>query len=258
MKTVIIIPARYASTRLPGKPLHPILGTAMIERVVNIAHAVEGVDEVIVATDDERIVEFVASFGGTAVMTSPECKTGTDRVWEAIKARDNIDIVVNLQGDAVLTPPHVIESLVHEMQSNEDVVLATPATLMNDEAIKILTEAKRGGEASGTTVVFDKNMNAMYFSKQTIPFTRETKDGRVMYRHIGLYAYRYETLKTLHELPQGTFEKLESLEQLRALENGIPIKVVIVDYQGRTHWGVDSPEDVTRVESLIEQEGELL
>ncbi|MBX9878298.1 MAG: 3-deoxy-manno-octulosonate cytidylyltransferase [Candidatus Obscuribacterales bacterium] len=259
MKTVIVIPARYGSTRFPGKPLKLIKGKSLLERTCAIAKAVKNVEGVFVATDDERIAEHAEQIGATPVMTG-ECENGTERVWQAIQ---NIgykpDAVINLQGDAVLTPPWIIQAIVDAMDSDPAVQLATPATQLTWEQYEKLAASKSNGVAGGTTVTFDKNNNALYFSKALIPFLRDKKqDMPPVFRHIGLYGYRYECLKNYLQLQPTPLEQSEKLEQLRALENGIPIKVVLVDYKGRSHWAIDSPDDVTIAESIIEKEGELV
>lgn len=257
---VIIIPARMASTRFPNKPLALIKGKTMIERVWRIAKAVPQASEVIIATDDENLKKFAESFGATVVMTSPECLTGTDRVAEASRIlSQNHTIFFSFQGDAVLTPPSVIESVLQAMLLSPTIQMATPAVHLTGRALSDFVASKRGGSSSGTTVTFDKKGRALYFSKALIPYNREElHPDRMVYRHIGLYAYRIETLQALSNLPEGVFEKSEKLEQLRALENGIPIQVIQVDYKGRTHGSVDRPEDISFVEKVIEKEGELV
>ncbi len=257
---VIIIPARMASTRFPNKPLALIHGKTMIERVWRIAKAVPQADEVIIATDDAHLREFAEALGAKVMMTSTDCLTGTDRVAEVSKKLGpKHDIYFNLQGDAVLTPPWVIEQVLEAMLVDPSVQIATPIVKLTNVALSDFIQSKKEGSSSGTTVAFDKNNNALYFSKALIPFHRNEKDPhRPVFRHIGLYAYRTSALHLLNELPEGIFEKSEKLEQLRALENGIPIRVVQVDYRGRTHGSVDRPEDIAFVESIIDQEGELL
>lgn len=257
---VIVIPARMASSRFPNKPLAEIKGRTMIERVWRIAKAVPQASEVIIATDDESLKKFAEGFGAQVMMTSPECLTGTDRVAEASRALGKKhSIFFSFQGDAVLTPPWVIESVLQAMLSDPAIAMATPAVQLTGKALADFVESKRGGSSSGTTVAFDKRGRALYFSKALIPYHRdEGHPDRVIYRHIGLYAYRAETLQQLSELPEGDFEKSEKLEQLRALENGIAIQVVPVDYRDRTHGSVDRPEDVSFVENIIEKEGELV
>lgn len=255
---VIVIPARMASTRFPNKPTVLIKGKSMIERVWNIAKAVPQASEVIIATDDEQLKKFAEGFGAKVMMTSPDCLTGTDRVAETSRLLGKKHtIFFSFQGDAVLTPPWVIEAVLQAMLADKTIQMATPAVRLEGAALSDFVASKQGGSSSGTTVTFDKQGKALYFSKALIPYSRSEKD-RLVYRHIGLYAYRNETLQRLSTLPEGVFEKSEKLEQLRALENGIPIHVVQVDYRGRTHGSVDKPEDVIFVEKVIEKEGELL
>lgn len=257
---VIVIPARMASTRFPNKPLVMIHGKTMIERVWRIGKAVPHASEVVIATDDDRLRSFAEGFGAKVLMTSPTCLTGTDRVAEASRLLGSKhSIFFSLQGDAVLTPPWVIEHTLNEMLADPMIQIGTPAVRLVGKALAEFIESKQGGSSSGTTVTFDKKGNALYFSKAVIPYNRDENNlDRLIYRHIGLYAYRAETLERLSLLPEGVFEKSEKLEQLRALENGIPIRIVQVDYKGRTHGSVDRPEDVSFVESVIDREGELL
>ena len=260
MKTAIVIPARYGSTRYPGKPLADIFGKSMIRRIWDIASAVEGVDQVIVATDDDRIIEHVEGFGGTAVMTDETCENGTVRVCQAIERLegDKPDIIINLQGDAVLTPPWVIQPLV-DMFKDETVQYGTIATRLTEEVYEKLKAAKAAGEVSGTTVVQDKNGDALYFSKSLIPYVRKVVgDEFPVMRHIGMYGYRYDALKKYIELPETDIENVEGLEQLRVLWHGHKMRVAEVDYRGRTHWAVDSPEDAWRAKEIIAEEGELV
>jgi 3-deoxy-manno-octulosonate cytidylyltransferase (CMP-KDO synthetase) len=261
MDTIIVIPARYGSSRFPGKPLAPIMGRSLLERVWRIGKAVEGVSRVVVATDDARIVEHVRSFGGEAVMTSESCTNGSERAYEAVQnLGSKADVIVNLQGDAVLMPPWVIGALVQAMRDDLSVQIATPAVRLTTEQYKSMSAMKGAGIVSGTTVTFAKNGNALYFSKGIIPFMRTTPaNGEPpIFQHIGVYAYRADALKKYIALPQGMFEEVEQLEQLRAIENGMPIRVVQVSLQGRTMWSVDNPQDVARVEEIIRAEGELV
>jgi len=263
MKTVIVIPARKASTRFPNKPMAPILGVPLLERVWRIAKAVKNVDGVWIATDDSGIENLAKSFGANVVMTRPDCENGTERVYDAVQKLDCLpEIVLNLQGDAVLTPPFVLQAVLDEMQSNPEIQLATPATQMSWAQYDEFMISRASGKAGGTLVVFDLKKNALYFSKGAIPFIRDR--GNILesvppiHRHIGLYCYRYPTLKKYLSLSQTPLEKVEKLEQLRALEHGIPIRIVPVDYQGRTHGSVDNPEDIQKVEQIILKEGELV
>lgn len=254
---VIIIPARYQSTRLPGKPLAAIAGRSMIERVWRIARSVSGVSGVYVATDNDAIAKAVTAFGGQAVMTSAECRNGTERAIQAVERLGlSPDTVINLQGDAPITPPWVVQALVDGMAADAQAAMCTPAVRLTGPALARFLEEKKVTPTSGTTVVTDKRGYALYFSKAVIPYPRGGEPEAL--RHIGLYAYRFATLKQLAALPMGRLEAAEKLEQLRALENGIGVKVVEVDYRGRSHASVDSPEDVARVERIIKEEGELV
>jgi len=258
-QSTIIIPSRMASTRFPNKPLAQIAGMTMIERVWRIGKAAGCGSSVWIATDDENLKRFAEGFGAQVLMTSPDCITGTDRVAEAAAQLSPQEIVFSLQGDAVLTPPWVIGQVLQAMLSDPTLQMATPAVQLTGKALSDFVASKRGGSSSGTSVVFDKRGNALYFSKALLPFHRnEHSPDRTLYRHIGLYAYRNQTLQKLSRLPEGLLEKSEKLEQLRALENGIPIRVVPVDYKGRTHGSVDRPEDLAFIESTIAKEGELL
>ena len=258
MKATIVIPARFGSTRFPGKPLALISGKSLIYRTWLIAKAVKHVDEIYITTDDSRIERHALEFGAKVIMTSESCENGTIRVYEAItNAGLSPEIIINLQGDAVLTPPWVIQSLLDEMLGDPAVGFGTLATKLEKEQYDLMVSSKAKGTVGGTTVVFDLNQNALYFSKAMIPFARNL-DNFSAYKHIGLYGYRYATLKKYIDLAPTPLEIAESLEQLRALEHGIPIRVVIVDYGGRTAWAIDSPNDVTIVEKVISKEGELL
>lgn len=255
----IIIPARYGSTRFPGKPLAPVAGIPLLQRVWALAVSVVGREGVTIATDDERIATFCQKIGAQYVMTESSLPNGTERVYAALAALPStVNAVLNLQGDAVLTPPSVIAALLQEMQDHPTLPMVTPAVRMSAASFNALRAAKDAGEVGGTTVVFDHARDALYFSKSIIPFVREAIDPLPVYRHIGFYGYRRDALQRLVSLPEGTLERVEKLEQLRALENSMKIRVVLVDYQGRSHTGVDSPEDLKRAEQLISTEGELL
>jgi 3-deoxy-manno-octulosonate cytidylyltransferase (CMP-KDO synthetase) len=197
-------------------------------------------------------------------MTPPECKNGTERAYAALQLLDQTyDCVVNLQGDAALTPPWILEAVVQELEHVPSVQIATPAVRLSGKAFHEFAETKKRGSSSGTLVVTDHENNALYFSKALIPFVRSdmkdgfSGDGNTL-RHIGLYGYRKEALEHYMTLPPGPVESIEKLEQLRALEHGMKIRVVEVSYRGRTHGSVDNPEDVSFVEGVIDSEGELL
>jgi 3-deoxy-manno-octulosonate cytidylyltransferase (CMP-KDO synthetase) len=259
MSVLAVIPARYGSTRFPGKPLHKIAGQMMVERVWRIAAAADGVDRVVVATDDTRILDAVEAAGGEAVMTDPTCRNGTERALDALKRLESdAEIIINVQGDAPLIPPWVIGGVAEALRADPSLQMATPAIALPAETEARMRQDKAQGSASGTTVVFNKAMDAMYFSKNVIPFRRKPGEGAPAYQHIGLYGYRRDALERLVALEPTPFELTESLEQLRALENGIPIRVVLTDYRGRSAWSVDAPEDADRVEAIIAREGELV
>lgn len=260
MRIVIVIPARYGSRRYPGKPMVLIRSRSLLNRVWSIAKAVEGVDRVYIATDDERIAAHARAFGAEVVMTPPDCANGTERVCQALRGiAPRPDAVINLQGDAVLTPPWVIQGLVDAFRSDPLLRLVTAAVQCDEEKLREIVRLKEKSPTSGTLVTFDKRGFALYFSKAVIPYLRIRPDGPLpVYRHVGIYGYRTETLEELSRLEPTPLEMAEQLEQLRALENGIPVKVVLTDYRGRTHGSVDSPEDVPVIEAIIAREGELV
>jgi 3-deoxy-manno-octulosonate cytidylyltransferase (CMP-KDO synthetase) len=259
MDVAIVIPARFNSRRLPGKPMAVIAGRSLLERVWAIAKAVKGVSDVYITTDDQRVADHAATFGAPAILTSPDCATGTDRVHAALSLMPKRpDAVINLQGDAVLTPPWVVQGLVDAFHADADVGMVTAAVHCSWAQVAEIETLKKQSPTSGTLVTMDKFGRALYFSKAIIPYLRK-RDGEMspVHRHIGIYGYSCAVLDQLSRLPQSPLESAEQLEQLRALENGIPIKVVVVDYQGRTHGSVDSPEDIPFVEAIIAREGEL-
>ncbi len=262
MKTLIVIPARYGSTRLPGKPLIQIAGRTLIQHMIAIARNAAQDDpeiRILVATDDERIVDHAKENGVNAVMTSDRCPTGTDRVYEAVRlSGDDSDFIVNLQGDTPFTPPDFVRTLIDSYDEDPcDVV--TPVTKLTWEQLDLLRESKETTPFSGTTAVFNQETGyAFWFSKNIIPAIRkETKhrnDSPVspVWRHIGLYGYERAMLENFISLPEGRFEILEGLEQLRVIEHGYKIRCVQVDYRGRPAMtGIDSPEDVVRAEALL-------
>ena len=246
MKFIGIIPARYASTRFTGKPLAVLGGKTMIERVYR---QVEGVlDEVVVATDDERIFKAVEMFGGKVVMTSTEHKSGTDRVHEAFKQMgEGYDVVVNIQGDEPFIQAEQLQSLC-ECFNDDTVDIATLAKPFKPEDKFEALE-----NASSPKVVINNKMEAMYFSRSIIPYIRgkeknEWLANHTYYKHIGLYAYRADVLHEITSLPQSSLELAESLEQLRWLENGYKIKVGISEIET---IGIDTPEDLKRAEEFL-------
>jgi 3-deoxy-manno-octulosonate cytidylyltransferase (CMP-KDO synthetase) len=240
---VIVIPARYGSTRLPGKPLVPIAGTSMIQRVYERAKLSKMATHVIVATDDDRIIKAVQAFGGEARMTRSEHRTGTERVAE-IAAHSDGQIFVNVQGDEPLLNPEVVDTAINAMIQEPSAQIATVAT-----PIKVPGDIM---DPNIFKTVLDFDDNALYFSRAPIPWVRDTA-GKVQARHLkhlGLYVFQRDALLEYPTLPQGTLEKIEQLEQLRWLENGWKIRVAEVEHDSVS---VDVPEDVARVESLLQK-----
>ena len=247
LRIVVVIPARYASTRLPGKPLVSLAGKPMIQHVFERAKRAQTVHRVIVATDDARIVEAVRAFGGEAVMTRPDHRTGTERVAE-VAAHQEGDVFVNVQGDEPLIDPDAIDAIVAAMQEDESIQIATPST-----TIKQTSEIM---DPNVVKVVTDFDGNALYFSRAPIPWVRE-RGASVAARHakhVGLYACRREALLDFATFPPGELERIEQLEQLRWLENGYRIRVVEFEYEAVS---VDVPADVARVEKILRDRGEI-
>ena len=235
-KVIVAIPARYGSTRFPGKPLALLAGKPMIQHVYEKA-AASCADEVIVATDDQRIADAVAGFGGVAVMTRSDHPSGSDRIQEAVAGR-GADVIINVQGDEPLIPTELVDELIRLMTSDRSVEMATVAVPADR---KKMTE-------NNVKVVFGATGQALYFSRSEIPFVRQGGEDPGCYLHWGIYAYRKDILERFVQLPPGKLENSEKLEQLRALENGIGIKVITTEL---TTIGVDTPEDLERAESLL-------
>jgi 3-deoxy-manno-octulosonate cytidylyltransferase (CMP-KDO synthetase) len=241
MKIIGIIPARYGSTRLEGKPLKDICGKPMIQRVYEAAQGAKLLDQVYVATDDQRIVHAVENFGGNVRLTSPDHKTGTDRIAE-VAANLDIEIVVNLQGDEPLLNPAMIDEVIQPLVDD-------PALPMSTLCVPILEEEALH-DPNVVKVVFDQRGNALYFSRSLIPYPRK-RDNFTAYEHLGLYAYHKEFLMTYVRLPQSRLEINESLEQLRVLEAGYRLQVVVSahPYDGVS---VDTLEDLQRVRQIVQ------
>ena len=242
-KVVIVIPARYGSTRLPGKPLVSLAGKPMIQRVYEQARQATTAQQVVVATDDERIVKAVEGFGGEARMTRTDHRTGTERVAE-VAAHVEGDVFVNVQGDEPLLDPAAVDTAVSALLEDESVHIATvvtpvrvPADIMDPNVVK---------------AVLDFDDNALYFSRAPVPWVRDTQTKMQVrhWKHLGLYVFRRDALLEYPTLPQGELERIEQLEQLRWLENGWKIRVAEV---ARDAVSVDVPEDVARVEKLLQK-----
>ncbi|MEM6479418.1 MAG: manno-octulosonate cytidylyltransferase [Pseudomonadota bacterium] len=264
MRTCVIIPARYASTRYPGKPLAGLKGAtgqtlSLLERSWQAARAAGGIDRIVVATDDDRIKSAAEAFGADVIMTSPDAPNGTARVAEAHHALGGgYDIIVNLQGDAPLTPPWFVEALVEALTHTADADVATPVLRCDGRARAALLEDRRAGRVGGTTAVFGAGHRGLYFSKEVIPFTGKTygaAEPTPVFHHVGVYAYRPAALEAYVGWPTGPLETLEGLEQLRFLEQGRDVLCVEVDGRGREFWELNNPSDVPKIEQILAELG---
>ena len=250
MKSIGIIPARYASSRFPGKPLALIAGKSMIRRVYEQAMKSELLDQVVVATDDERIRQHVKSFKGEVQMTYPDHQSGTDRCAEVARNLPIYDLVVNIQGDEPFIDPDQIDQLVQFLAANAQHEIVTMARLLEDPDEVF--------DSNTVKVVFDKKRKANYFSRSTIPYVRHTPNNfwptqSQFYQHLGLYAYRATALQAISRLEPSPLELSESLEQLRWLENGFAIGITITS--GKT-IGIDTPKDLQKAEKWLEEQEE--
>ena len=245
MKFIAVIPARYASTRFPGKPLAVLGGKTVIQRVYE--QAVSVLPEAYVATDDERIFKCVEDFGGRAVMTRTDHKSGTDRIEEAVeKIATDADVIINIQGDEPFIQPSQIETLMHLFDDPETQIGTLGKRFDTIEAVRNPNSPK---------IVTDRRGFALYFSRSVIPFIRGVEADEWMphypfLKHLGVYAYRREVLAEVTRLPQSALEKAESLEQLRWLENGYRIRVGLTDVET---VGIDTPEDLARAEAFLKE-----
>ena len=260
MSVVIVIPARHASTRYPGKPLVELRGASgqglsLIRRSWEAARAAQGIDRVIVATDDDRIRDHAESFGAEVAMTSTSARNGTERCAEAVANLGlTHDIVVNLQGDAPLTPPWFLSELIAAMQADPGLDAATPVLRCDGETLALFREDRRNGRVGGTTAVFDAEGRALYFSKEVIPYTGRDyapEEPTPVFHHVGVYAYRPAALAQYPGWPIVPLETLEGLEQLRFLEQGRPVLCVQVESRGRQFWELNNPSDVPIIESML-------
>lgn len=255
MNAVIVIPARFGSTRFPGKPLIKIAGKSLLEHVCASASLVANV-KVLVATDDERIMRHAHELNVDTVMTPTSCASGTDRILNAIsQLTDKPKYVINLQGDAPLTPPIIIQQLLDTLQTHD---IVTPVMQLGWSELDILRNSKQQNPFSGTTAIVNTHNNAIWFSKHIIPAIREeeklrkTMQKSPVFQHLGIYGYSLKMLELFASLPPSHYETLEGLEQLRFLENGYSIKAVPITLSNLNAWrGVDTPEDAQFVEQLI-------
>ena len=263
MKTAILIPARYESSRFPGKPLVPLKGASgsakpLIHRSYEAAQRVAGASEVHVVTDDDRIAQVARGFGASVIMTSPECRNGTERCAEALQQLGDADLVVNLQGDALLTPPGFVEALIDRMRDDDDALVATPALRLRNEEVRALQREEAEGRVGGTSVVINARGEALYFSKRLIPhlpagaLEQELSPVRL---HVGVYAYRPSALERYVAAPVSDLENLEGLEQLRFLDAGVPVAVVEVATPPFALRELNNPEDVAPIEQALAEAG---
>ncbi|MBY8974760.1 3-deoxy-manno-octulosonate cytidylyltransferase [Rhodobacteraceae bacterium NNCM2] len=262
MKVTILIPARYASSRFPGKPLAPLKGAtgvskSLIQRSWEAAREVRGVERIFVATDDQRIADAARGFGAEVVMTSDSCFNGTERCADALASIPETDLVVNLQGDAPLTPPWFVEDLVEAMRARPEISVATPVLRCDRAALEDFLADRRAGRVGGTTAVFDRNGRSLYFSKEVLPYVSQPygEDDCPVFHHVGVYAYRPEALSAYVKMPVGRLEREEGLEQLRFLENGHPVHCVTVEARGARFWELNNPEDTPTIEDVLKERG---
>ena len=260
---VIVVPARYASTRYPGKPLALLKGASglskpLIQRSWEAAVAVPHVARVIVATDDARIADVAQGFGAEVVMTPESSRNGTERCAAALDLVGEADIIVNLQGDAPLTPAPFVSALLATMRADRSVEVATPVVRVTPEIHRRLLADQREGRVGGTTAAVSPNGDALYFSKSVIPHVAASAVGDPslpVFLHIGVYAYTHAALKAYAALPPTPLEMLEGLEQLRFIEHGKSVRVVEVAAPGYDIWELNNPEDVGPIEAAFRARG---
>ena len=240
-KTAIIIPARYGSSRLEGKPLIEVNGKPIIQWVYEKAQQAKLADMIIVATDDERIFNAVKAFGGDVEMTSATHKCGSDRIREVVERHPEISYIVNLQGDEPLIKPESIDAVAKNVQEDENADIST--------LIRVLTDEEEINNPNLVKCVVDNNGYALYFSRSKIPYERNSGIA-TFYGHLGIYGYKREALMKMTSLPQTPLERTESLEQLRTLENGMKIKTSVVDF---VPVGIDTKEDLEKFKEIISQ-----
>jgi 3-deoxy-manno-octulosonate cytidylyltransferase (CMP-KDO synthetase) len=260
----IIIPARYASTRYPGKPLVSLRGAGgvaktLIQRSWECASSVPDCSGVWVATDDERIAAEVDRFGGQVVMTSPDCANGTERCAEAVtQIGKAVDVIVNLQGDAPLSPAFVVQQLVERISEDPSAAMVTPAVRCSASVYEHLVTDEREGRVGGTTTVFNRDHRALYFSKRIIPYLPDSEchaEFVSIHLHLGMYAYRPAALALYRDAAPSRLEQFEGLEQLRFLELGLPVSIVALNPLGWDSIELNNPSDVPAIECVLAQRG---
>ncbi len=260
MSTAIVVPARYASSRYPGKPLAPLTGATgevkpLIRRTWEAGRQVRDVATLVIATDDQRIAAAARGFGADVAMTPESCANGTERCAAALAALpDDVDVIVNLQGDAPLTPPHFLSTLLEEMAADPAIRVATPAIRATPEVQRRLFADQAAGRVGGTTLAASSRGDALYFSKSVIPHVAPARIGDPslpIFLHVGVYAYRREALEAYAAAPAFELELLEGLEQIRFLDMGVPVRVIEVDPQGCDIWELNNPEDAPVIEAAL-------
>jgi len=235
-----IIPARWASSRFPGKPLHPLLGKPLLQHVFERATLCTELDELVIATDDDRIAALCERIGAKVIQTRSDHPSGTDRIAEAAEKCEAATHVINIQGDEPLLEPELVDTLARELRNNCDIPMITAgSSLDNPELI---------ADPNIVKLVIDRNQNALYFSRSPIPFRRSDTPSLPTYRHLGIYGYQVDFLKHFITLPPSSLEIAEGLEQLRALENGALIRVHLTEHEA---IGLDSPDQIPLIESLL-------
>ena len=260
MDTLIVIPARFASTRFPGKPLTPLRGATgtprtLIERSWLAARRFDPAARIVVATDDERIAAECRRFGAEVVMTSDSCRNGTERCAAVLSQLPKVpELIINLQGDAPLTPADILAALVEAMRDPKR-AMATPAILASEQVRAHLTDDRAAGRVGGTTVVFDQAGRALYFSKEVLPFSSPGASPPPTYLHLGVYAYRPDALRAYAATAPSPAEESEGLEQLRFLHGGVPVHVVTCPAPDGMTVELNNPEDVPLIEAELQRRG---
>ena len=239
-RTLVAIPARWGSTRFPGKPLHHIAGKPLVQHVWERCQLCKSIDEVVIATDDERIVQAAADFGAKAVMTSPEHPSGTDRIAEAASKCGDFDVIINVQGDEPLISPALIDQLAAQLRAEPAIRMITAAAIIHEDA--------QVQDANIVKVVTDVSGDALYFSRSPLPFVRNRQPNTVHKRHLGIYGFRKDFLLEFVKWPPSMLELTESLEQLRAMENGVRLRVVMTEDLSP---GVDTLEQAQALERAL-------
>lgn len=260
LKTLIIIPARFASSRFPGKPLALIKGAhgtekSLLRRSWETAKTVKNIEEIIIATDDNRIADHAKTFGAQVMMTPSSARNGTERCSIALQnLAQNFDVIINFQGDAPLTPSWFIEALIAYLEQDSKASAATPVLRCSGAMRARLREDRLAGRVGATTAIFDKKGYALYFSKEVIPFSNDDFANNTptpVFHHVGVYAYRPDVLQNYNALGVSRYEEHEGLEQLRFVENGFALACVEVDAQGHDFWELNNPEDIPKIETIL-------